>query len=316
MQNTLINMDADLAARLNAYRHLCQRLDAGTAQEELSVRLPAEETAPLGLMPGKGLRAAGALLGYALLGRETEDVPELMAAQAQEHPERSVRRVCQMATDMLREDAAFSQAGLYAALRTVMVFLPENAQEADLPGLIRESDAAREEERPVFTLEARYAWAEHAAIAYFTLPVGVEEARVGDTVYPAAQCRAGVCLPGDCEEIPVQWGDGSAVLRPQDPLKGLRLTVGFRLGWLFLRAGRTPRWLWKRLRPVLRVQGAPGAKTPEMRAITSAGEMRESAMTLPKNVAYLPCPALSPQKDTCVELRLPGVRYLDVRGED
>ena len=316
MQDTLITMDVGLSARLQACRQLFLRLDAGTA-EEWSVRLPEGDTAPLGMGRGKGLRAAGALLSYALLGREEADALNVMDALSQDHPERSLRKVCQMATDMLREEPAFSQASLYAALRTAVVFLPEAGAASELPGLIRGNESAgAAPDRPAAVLSARYAFADNAAIAYFDLPDGVEEARIGEGTYTRAQCHAGVCLPPDTKEITVEWTGSSASLRPADPMDGLRLTVGFRRGKWFIPARRFPKRLWEKRTPCVRALGKPGSLVPAMTLVTSVGTIQVAAVPLPKGEAFLRCPPLDPRKDVCVELQLPAARYLDINGED
>ena len=317
MQETLITMDAALCARLQALRPLLLRLDAGTAEGGLRVRMPDGEEAPLGLAPEKGLRAAGALVAYALLGGEDDSPLPKMDALSQDHPDRSIRRACQVAAMMLREDPAFSQAALYAALRTATVFLPESAPAAELPGLVQRQESTQGDRAnpPADALRARYALAGSAAIAYFDLPPGVEECRVGDSVRTRAQCRAGVCLPPDCAEVPVEWAGGSALLRPGDPLAGLRFSVGFRLGRLFVPAKSVPKRLWEKRVPCVRVRGAAGAQLPEITLTTSAGTIREAASSLTTGEAYLRCPALDPRKDGCVEMRAPGVRYLDLREE-
>ena len=315
MQETLIVTDAALGARLQACRQLFLRLDAGTA-EALYVRLPDGNAARLGLGRGQGLSAAGALLAYALLGREDPDAAARMDALRQQEPDRSLRKLCQLAADMLAEDERFSQASLYAALRTAAVLLPEGGNAAELPGLVRSEEKEQADQQPAAALAARYAWAENAAIAYFDLPQGVEEARIGDTAYSRAQCRAGVCLPPDTEEIAVEWPEGSALLRPTDPLFGFHLTVGFRWGKVFVPAQRMPKRLWSKAAPCIRVLGAIGQRTPEMAIATSAGSIQENAVTLPQGIGYLRCPGLDPRKDERVELRLPAVRYLDLTGED
>ena len=65
----------------------------------------------------------------------------------------------------------------------------------------------------------------------------------------------------------------------------------------------------------VRVQGPIGAKTPDMKILSSSGQTEESAGFLPQGVCYLRCPRLDPRRDAYVEIRLPGVRYLDVTGE-
>ena len=313
MQETLITMDAALSARLLTCRQLFLRLDAGTA-ESLSVRLPEGGSAAPGMRPGEGLRASGALLAYALLGREDADAEALMDRLSQEATDRQLRRLCQMAAEMLRDSAAFSQASLYAALRTALVFLPESQAAAELLGLQRQEDHP-EKPQAAQAITARYAWAEDAAIAYFDLPEGVSEATVGDRPCTAEMCRRGVCLPPDAESVPVSWPGGSAVLTPHDPLGGMTLTAGFRAGPFFIEARRVPPYLWPRLTPWIRVRGPAGGRTPDMTIVTSSGESRETAGSLPQGVCYLRCPRLTPQKDAWVEIRVPGVRYLDLTGE-
>ena len=317
MQETLITMDAALCARLQALRPLLLRLDAGTAEGVLRVKMPDGEEAPLGLAPEKGLRAAGALVAYALLGGEDDSPLSKMDELAQDHPDRSIRRACQVAAMMLREDPAFSQAALYAALRTATVFLPESAPAAELPGLIQRGESARSDQSspPADALRARYALAGSAAIAYFDLPPGVEECRVCDSVRTRAQCRAGVCLPPDCDEIPVEWAGGSALLRPGDPLAGLRFSVGFRLGRLFVPAKRVPTRLWGKRAPWVRVRGGAGKTLPALALISSLGVMQEPGRVLAGDEAFLRCPPLDPRKDDAVLLRAPGARYLDWREE-
>ena len=314
MQETLITMDAALSARLTACRQLFLRLDAGTA-ENLSVRLPEGGVAVPGMQPGEGLRASGALLAYALLGREDADAEALMQKLTQDGPDRQIRRVCQMAADMLGEAPSFHQAGLYACLRTALVFLPESREAEALPGLQHVEENRAAAGRPDQTLPVRYAWAGNAAIAYFDLPEGVSEARIGDQVCSRGQCLSGVCLPPDAENITVTWEGGSAFLTLRAPLRGLRLTAGFRAGALFIPANRVPKFLWKRMAPWVRVQGPIGGRTPDMTLVTSAGQNEESACSLPQGTCYLRCPRLDAEKDACLELRLPGVRYLDLTGE-
>ena len=314
MQETLITMDAALSARLTACRQLFLHLDAGAAEGE-KVRLPEGGSAFPGLRPGEGLRASGALLAYALLGRVDADAEALMKPLAQDAPDRQIRRVCQTAADMMGEEPSFQQAGLYACLRTALVFLPESREAEALPGLMLPGEKREEAGRSLQTISARYAWAGNAAIAYFDLPEGVSEARVGDQLYSRDQCFSGVCLPPEAESVPVAWEGGGAALTPRDPLQGLRLTVGFRIGAFFIRANRVPKFLWKRMTPWIRVQGPIGRKTPDMTVVTSAGQNEESESYLPQGTCYLRCPRLDAEKDACVELRLPGVRYLDLTGE-
>ena len=314
MQDSLIIKDAALSARLLACRQLFLRLDAGTAGEQ-QARLPEGGAASPGMRPGAGLRASGALLAYALLGREDADAEAKMEKLGQEEPDRQIRRVCQMAAEMLREDPAFSQASLYACLRTAAVFLPESQAAAELPGLISSAVNGGKTDQPSNRIAARFAWAGNAAIAYFDLPEGVSEACVAGKTCTHDMCRAGVCLPPECAEETVTWEGGSALLTPCDPLAGLKLTVGFRIGRIFVPARRTPRSLWGRLQPWLRIQGPVGGKTPEMTLVTSCGKRLESAGFLPQGVCYLHCPRLSPDQDDFVEIRTPGLRYLDLTGE-
>ena len=314
MQETLITMDAALSARLTACRQLFLRLDAGGA-EGLSVRLPEGGSAVPGMRPREGLRASGALLAYALLGREDAEAEALMRQLSQTALDRQLCRVCQMAAEMMGEEPSFHPAGLYACLRTILVFLPESREAEALPGLTRAGEKRVKAGASPQSLSVRYAWAENAAIAYFDLPEGVAEARIGDQLCSRERCLSGVCLPPDVESVPVLWEGGSAALTPRDPLRGLRLTVGFRAGAFFIRARRVPKFLWKRLTPWVRVQGPIGGRTPVMTLVTSAGQNEESESFLPQGTCYLRCPRLDGEKDASVELRLPGIRYLDLTGE-
>ena len=305
-----LNMDEALSARLQGCRQLFQRLDAGT-QEAPLVRLPQGESALLGFQKGQGLHAAGALLSYALLGREDEGILSLMDSLAQSCPERQMRRLCQMAADMLRESDDFSQASLYACLRTVLVFLPESEPSADLPGLVRAGEKKKHQQNTA--LNARYTWAGGAVIVYFDLPDGVEEARIGDHTYSRAQCRCGICLPPDTKEIRVEFAEEEAVLQPADPWRDISCAAGFRVRRLFLPAKWTPRPLWHRLKPWLRLRGPAGKKLPALKLVTSQGEREQDGLTLTQGTAYLPCPALDPKTDAWVEIHLPGVRYIELK---
>lgn len=309
---TQLTIDQALAERLGACREAFLRLDAG--EEAPFVRLPEGEIVPLSLKPEKGLRAAGALLSYALLGEERADAADEISHLSQFSPDRPLRKACDMARMMLEEDAAFTQAGLYAALRGALSYLPEGSGKGPLSGLIRKGEQQAPARKDI-ALTARFAWAEDAPIAYFDLPDGVEEAAVDGKAYTRAQCRRGVCLAPGKKEIPVEWEGGGAVLVPHDPLAGLRFQAGFRFGRLFLAAHLVPGLLWGKLTPCIRVRGPRNQKTPEMKIVSSCGQVQETPCALPQGYGFLRCPPLDYKADRLLEIYAPGLRYLDITGE-
>lgn len=314
MQDKLLTVDEKLTARLQACRRLFLRLDAGTG-ENVKVSMPDGELMSPGLQAGGGLKAAGAVLSYALLGRESADALAEMEQLSQETEDRSLRRVCQMAASMLKEDPGFSQASLYAALRTAVVFLPEGGEAGELPGLIRQAEEKKMDPSLPPVLSARYTWAGDAAIAYFDLPEGVESAEIAGESYTRAQCRGGVCLPPAAEEIPVRMGEEEAALRPLDPWRGLRMQVGFRVWKGFVPVLWVPRALWEKMTPWMRVTGPRTGRVPAAKLITSCGETQERECALTRGAAYLKCPALDPARDEYVKVVNGGVRYVDFTGE-
>lgn len=314
MQQTLITVDGALGARLNAYRQLIMRAETQDAPAPL-IRLPGRETLPLGLMPGEGLAAAGALLAYALLGQEDSAAEERMQQAEQGLSERQLRRLCTLSLSMMRDDDAFHLPSLLACLRTAIAFLPEGEFSGTLPGIVQEEELAPACES--LTLTARYAWAGDAAIAYFTLPGGCKKALVDGKPCTAAQCAAGVCLTPGTGQVTVVMGSQTATLEVRDPWQGLRLSIVLQVGPLFRKASSVPQRLWRRLPAWLCITGSAGAPVPELTLRTSQGESRHEAAELPSSgLMRLRCPALEPQLDTCVELSSLGLRYIDITGED
>ena len=309
MLDIQLTMDEALTARLKACHQLFLRLDAGAGPAPL-VRLPEGNSVPVGLQPGGGLRAAGVLLCGALLGRETAEPLAAMRSLEATLPDRPFKRLCENAADMLEEAPSWNLASLLSCLRTVMVFLPESAPAAVLPGLATESGSG--EKALPRELNARYAWAEDAVIAYFDLPPGIEEARIGETAYTRQQCRAGICLPPDTAECEAVLDGQPALLRPSDPMRGLQCSLGFRIGKFFLPARKTPRRLWARLSPFLRVTGRPGTRVPAMSMISSKGQAKAESCVLPaEGQCFLFCPPLDPKEDQWLEIRVPGIRLVD-----
>ncbi len=309
MGNIQLTPDEGLSGRLKACQQLFARLDAGTGTPPL-VRLPDGSEAAAGLQPGNGLKAAGVLMCFAILGREEAEPLQAMRELSETTAERPFKRLCQNAADMIEEAPSWNLAGLYACLRTVTVFLPDSPAAEELPGLVREKTEGKAAAPKELT--ARFAWAENAVIAYFDLPDGEEEARIGDRTFTRPQCRAGICLPPGTEEVTVSFGGRTAVLKPADPMRGLVCHLGFRLGRLFIPARKAPRRLWRRLEPCVRVEGRAGTHVPAMTVISSRGETGTGACVIPeKGYCFLRCPKLDPAKDRWVELRTPGLRYAD-----
>lgn len=314
MQQTHLTIDSALGGRLNAYRQTLLQADAQPHQAPL-VRMPNRETAALGTIPGEGLRAAGMLLAYVLLGREDAQAEALMQQAEQHVTERQLRRLCTLSLSMLQDDAAFSLPSLLACLRTAIAFLPEGEAVERLPGLAMEEDEPASAEKTV--LSARYAWAENAAIAYFTLPEGCKKAVVDGKAYTAAQCRAGICLaPGTMQTV-VTLGNQTATLQVDDPWRKLRLFVAVQIGPIYRRVSVVPQGLWRKLPVWVCISGPAETSLPPMRLITSQGETAYEAATIPETgLLRLRCPALDPQLDDCVQLLGAGVRYIDINGED
>ena len=307
-----LTIDQALADRLQAIRDVFLRLEGG--EKALSVRLPGGEVTPLGLQGADGLYAAGVLLAYALLGDEAADAEDAMAHLSQFAPDRPLRKVCDAARQMLARDPLFSQASLYAALRSALSYLPEPAPGGRLPGLIQPGGREEKPKRG-YSLKPRFAWAGDAAIAYFDLPEGVEVVSIGQREYTRAQCLAGVCLAPGQREIQVEWEGGSGLLAAEDPLADVTLKAGFRLGPVFLPAHRVPGLLWGRLTPVILAKGPRNGKTPEMKIVSSCGQMQETPCLLPQGRGFLRCPPLDPRVDRQLEIYAPGLRYLDITGE-
>lgn len=315
MQQTHLTIDGALGARLNAYRQTLLHADAQPYQAP-QVRMPDRQSMTLSTTPGEGLRAAGMLLAYALLGREDPQAEALMQQAEQHVAERQLRRLCTLSMSMLQDDAAFSLPSLLACLRTAIAFLPEGEPSDALPGLVQEdenaSDAAEET-----MLAARFAWADDAAIAYFTLPDGCKKAVVDGKAYTAAQCRSGICLAPGADRVSVSLGGRTATLLVEDPWRSVRVSVAFQLGPIYSRAANVPQRLWRRLPAWVCLAAPAGMEIPALRLITSQGEAAFEAQTIPETgLLRLRCPAIDPLRDPCVQLACAGMRYIDITGED
>jgi len=307
MTEEALTRDARLAARLTALRQFFVRLDAGLETDALA-RLPGGETGAPGFGRGEGLRASGALLACTLLGREEERPLEAMEAAAAAETDRHLRRLCELSTEMLREDDGFSQAALYASMRTAAVFLPEGGDaEADLPGLIRKGAEPKAETEA--GVNARWAWADGGVLFYLDLPPGVEEARVQGETFSAEALGAGVCLKGDADAVEVEWAGARSVIRRDDPFRDLELVPGFRVMGRFLCAQLVPRRLWPSLTPWIRARGKAGATLPAATLVTSRGQTKEPERTLTEAPAYLRCPPVDPGRDAWIELRFPRQKW-------
>ena len=310
MQDWRIIGDQTLNSRLMAYRELILSAEAGTGSKA-GVRMPGGEEKLLGLRPQEGLDAAGALLGYVLLGREAGDVAEAMTALTGTEENRALARLCRLSSMMLKEDPGFMPASLLAGLRTAIALLPEGKAEAALPGLVGEKGRTRAPEAQS-QLTARTAWAGDAAIVYFDLPEGIQTAEVDGKSRSSEECRAGICLPPGKTEVTVKAGDYSAVLQAKDPLRGVKFEAGFQMGSTFVPARHVRRHLWKRLLPCIRVSGNAGTEIPELQLVCSTGEIRHRAFVLEGAGRILSCPRPDPAKDTCLEIRGCGTRYLAI----
>lgn len=313
MQQTNLTTDSALRARLTAYRQTLLQSDAQPDEAPL-VCLPGGDTLPLTTQPGKGLRAAGMLLAYALLGCADAQAESLIAALEQTVTERQLRRLCTLSVAMLREDPDFSLPNLLACLRTAIAYLPGENETAPLPGLYSETVAPVAAEKSVF-LPARCAFAGNAAILYFSLPEGAESAVIDGKTYTKEQCRAGVCIAADTTEVQAQIGDTLITLRAEDPLRHVRMRAGFRFGRVFLCAARIPRPLWRRLTAWVLITGPAQTLLPDFRLITSCGEQHYSAVTLTGHETYLRCPPLDPHRDQRVLMSGAGVRYIELTEE-
>ena len=312
MQEWQITKDQALRARLQAYRSVILAADAGTGTAP-RVKMPDGEVRQLGLRPKQGLDAAGALLAYALFGEVRSDAREAVLALSGREENRAAARLCRLSSMMLSEDAGFMPASLLAGLRTAIVLLPEGEADGRLPGVCEENgDAAVRETDTV--LAARTAWAGDAAVAYFELPGGAEEAFVGGIRRSREECLAGICLPPGVTEAEVIVSGKRFILQAQAPLRGIVFEAGFQIGSAFVPARRVKRFLWKRFMPCLRVSGRRGVQVPALTLISSAGEMRHREFVLENGSRILSCPRIDPARDACLEIRGGDVRYVEING--
>ena len=311
MQEMNIRADQALHARLVTCRSLFLSADAGTGGAYL-VRMPDGDKVQIGLKPGEGLAAGGMALAFALLGEERRDAAEAVAFLAGTEENRAIARLCRLSQMMLGNSADFQPASLFAALRTALALLPEGNGEADIPGVIRQS-AGETKTGAATELHARTAWAENAAIAYFSLPEGTKEAVIGDRHYGREDCLRGICLPPGATQVPVMLDGTPGILRVDNPLLRVKFVAGFLLGRFFIPAGRVWRIFWKHLSPCLRVEGEQGKSIPALQIVTHAGQVSHREFSLESGSRILSCPRLDPSEDDYVEIRGCGVRYVTIR---
>ncbi len=318
MEDKRLIMDAALSGRLQGCREIFQRVSAGLMQPP-RVWLPGGGEGTAGFRAGEGLRASGALLAYALLGQRDEQAEAMVDQLRTSHPERSVRRLCQICSEMLDEAPDWNPASLYAAMRTVLVFLPESPADTDLPGLVKEDGAQTQRETGKDTqLPSRLAFARGAVIVYFELPDGVDKAFVDGHMRTREECLCGICLETEAEETEVTWDGGRASVPLKDPMAGISVRAGVHFGsarGLFVPMCRIPRVLWKRLKPSLQIRGRAGQTLPEMTLVSSRETLTNGAVVLGKDAVYLKCPALDGRVDRRIRVLSRGLRYLEVMEE-
>ncbi len=304
--------DKVLGARLTKLRQLFLRMDAD-AGEPIYVRMPDGDTVHADMHPGEGLRASGMLLCYALLGEWRTDAREAVQSECSAQGDRALRRACEQALIMTGDQLGFDQAVLYAVLRTASVILPEGGICTELPGLITGEVPLETPDVGAADINARFAQAGDAVILYMDLPDRVEQVKIMDGTYTRLECHAGICLPPGVREADVSIDGVSSHLKLEDPLNSLCFMPGFRVGRLFVPVRYVPGGIWKRLQPVIKVTGSQD-ELPPLTVTTSGGEIRESAKKLQRGCAWLGCPPLDRNADSCIRIDGTGTRCLDMTG--